>query len=562
MPEPSGFGLLAIYPGIVSNPPGFSFYRTGLAGTIDQYLVSATGTPQLLFSVFTGTGVPLDLVSGTNNSFDFDQGIMHFGTNFNQSYLEPGVTGGLNVFWNGNHTSAAGFVITQRNSSTSGGAALRIREKAGVGGQGLDYSTFVGSTANLRTYDGVNVIKELPDRTILHLGAVYQDTTFNNVDEASSSSFGGHVFGNWDGEGAGPPYGQLGIYPQYTEVGAFNIVPDKSDFGGIGSFVIRTASVNPTSQHPSGTTFFTSSVDKSLNVRTASGQQLQLAPGITGVNRYAHATGIYKDLDIILYENNSGIITNDEDGKILFLYADNEFGSTYQIDFHSGLRDGFSCELITRSSIPGYFRALGANGIFGNDVALDPFSRQKIPKGFVRSFITKKGVGIYVNNVEEITKEIYIPASQFYSSFVSGATGASLYNATSASTYQCFDFHNDTTLSIETSFHIPREWTNSIRCGIVFAGVSGTAATNVLWNIKTKDQLDYLHGLYGMSLNLTAAMSLSGLVDTKYSTAFTPFNSVSEVGDLVHLKLTRSGSAAADTLAATAKFMGMYIEEY
>ncbi len=505
----------------------------------------------------------MDLVSGTNNSFDFDQGIMHFGTNFNQSYLEPGVTGGLNVFWNGNHTSAAGFVITQRNSTTSGGAAIRVRQKAGMGGQGLDYSTFVGSTANLRTYDGRNVIKELQDASILHLGTIYQDTTFANAEETSSSLFGGHIFGSWDGEDAGPPYGQLGIYPTYTEVGAFNIINTREDFGGIGSFVIRTASVDPTSQHSSGTTLFTSVSDKSFNVRTASGQRLQIGPGITGVNRYAHSTGIYKDLDIILYENNSGIITNDDDGKILFLYADPEFGATYQIDFHSGLRDGFSCELITRSSIPGYFRALGTGqGIFGNDAALDTFNRQKIPKGYVRSFIAKKGVGIYVNNIEEITKEIYIPASQFYSSFVSGATGASLYNATSASTYQCFDFHNDTTLSIETSFHIPREWTNSIRCGIVFAGVSGTAATNVLWNIKTKDQLDWLHGLYGMSLNLTAAMSNSGLVDTKYSTSFTPFSSASEVGDLVHLKLTRSGSAAADTLAATAKFMGMYIEEY
>jgi len=431
MPEPSGFGLLAIYPGIVSNPPGFSYYRTGLAGTIDQYLVSATGTPQLLFSVFTGTGVPLDLVSGTNNSFDFDQGIMHFGTNFNQSYLEPGVTGGLNVFWNGNHTSAAGFVITQRNSSTSGGAAIRVRE------------IFAGSKANLRTYDGRNVVKEIQDRSIFHVGTVYQDVNFGSAEEASSSLFGGHIFGNWEGEDAGPPQGQLGIYPSYTEVGSFNVLNTREDFGGIGSFVIRTASVDPTSQHSSGTTLFTSVSDKSFNVRTVSGQRVQLAPGITGVNRYAHATGIYKDLNIILYENNSGIITNEEDGKILFLYADNEFGPTYQIDFHSGLKDGFSCEVIAKSSIPGYFRALGSNGIYGNDVALDPYSRQKIPKGYVRSYITKRGLNIYVNNVEEITKEIYIPASQFYSSFVSGATGASLYNATSASTYQCFDFHND-----------------------------------------------------------------------------------------------------------------------
>ncbi len=561
MPEPSGFGLLAIYPGIVDNPPGFTFFRTGAAGIVQQFIQGSTGAPQLLFSVFTGERPPLDYVSGLGNSFYFNEGLMKFGQDVSGSPTIFG-SGVLHVIWDSTDARAsAGLMVTQRNSANNSGNPISsFRTNANVDGFGVSDDTYIGNRARLRTYTSSYVSKHLPNATILHCPSIYDDETFETPHgDGSVGYFNGYMWGRWDAIGS--LYGNLAVYDDYTEVGHFLVSGNRQALGGKGSLVIRHAESNPTNYHRSGIALYTSG-DHSLNVITSENKHIELAPGITGVNRYAHSTDIYQEISFSA--SNSGLITNDYDGKVLISEADSSDGNDYSIYLDGNLKDGFSCQVLTNSDIPGFFRPLGFNNIYGNDVESDAFGRQHVPKGFSRTFLSKRGDNVFINNVEETSREIYLPASQFYPSSVSGAPQAYYYNAVSDSTSQCFDFWDASLLSVETSLVIPREWSSSIRCGLVYGTTGGAVSSSTVWTIKTKNSSNgsVFSTPFANNIDLTSTITVSGRVVEAFTTGFVPFTAFTDgIGTRIHLKLTRNPLAGGDNLAANAKFLGMFVQE-
>lgn len=134
MALPSGFGIMELFPGILSNPPAFSYFQTGAGGLINQFITEATGSPRLVYSLVSGSGVPLNYITGLNSDFYFGQGRMLIGDSIPPaaSRLQSGA---FTAFWNGGNgmPSYNGLLLTQGNSSAnSGSPAINLRETANV----------------------------------------------------------------------------------------------------------------------------------------------------------------------------------------------------------------------------------------------------------------------------------------------------------------------------------------------------------------------------------------------------------------------------------------------
>lgn len=549
---PSGFGLAQIWPGVISDAPGFSFFRTGnIVNTIDLFIQSQTGDPRNLFTIFSGEQAPLDLISGSSpGTFNFSAGKMSLGKGGIIS--SPTVTGDLNIFWNGSNSSSsqAGLVIHDTDTSVGSGKPLYIGRTAHDSFY-LEESSFLTNRAEFKSNLGGFRSQTFPGPMAYEAVNAFSSSAFSSpVTEGANDStkFDGFGWGRWDGQQN--LFTNLALHKDYAEIGHFLQTSVKQNIGGEGSVVIRNG-ISPNSYHTSGTTLF-SSGDGSFNVITSSGKALQFGPGITGVDRFAHSAAIYKEVS---YGNSvSGKISLADNGKVLINEPDNEWGSTFSLYLDEGLPDGFSCEVVTSSPIPGKVRSIG--GYFD----IEPFPN--IPKGNSKAFVDVYNGEAFVSVSQKPVDEIYIPASDFYTSFVSGASGGFHYNAASRSTYQNFSFDAATPSSIEADFVIPREWPGGADFQVNYVALSGAISSSVVWQVESKQfgTSTLLSQAYSPSGTSTSTISATGTVMSASITGLNLFSSFnSNQGTACHVRITRNASNINDSLAADAKFLGLFI---
>ena len=551
MSEPSGFGLLALYPGIVTDPPAFSFYRTGVSATLDQYIQSATGTPKLVYSLFTGQQVPLDLISGINDSFYFNQGKMKFGDGAISTAVNS--TGILNVYWNrqSSLTTRAGSINWQTNSAgVSGSPASIIRNNKNP--IFTEISNFVGDSAEFTSDLGGFRTATFPgvlDYTAANslTNSTYQTPITNGAD---STSFLGFGWGRWDG--SQNLYTNLGVYQDYTEVGYFKQTSVKQSLGGRGALVLRNANVNPTSYHTSGISFYARSSDSSLNVKTQNGTEVQLAPGISGIDRLAFSDNIHLYLSSRLSGGSVEILSTDN-GKVLV----DDITTTHTISFNQIYSDGFSCK-IHYSKDCGYCdfdNTLGDQFLQGNPV---------FPGRGEKSTIAIINDTIYLNHsVAEYVAPIFLQTNQFIKSQTSGASTGFFETTTFKNNYQAFVFNQSLPQSIEAEFILPPQW-SGFYCVPRFTSLSGTSSHTSKWNFsaRSEENTSTLDRSFSTPISSISTYSASGLLYNLTTSTIYPsgiYSIYPPVSNLIKLKMQRDASHVVDTLAADAFFLGMSI---
>jgi hypothetical protein len=544
MAYPSGFGLSTIWPGLVTDPPGFSFFQTGLAGQIDLYLSSVTGTPRVVFSVFSGVQPPLDYVSGVNDSFYFNQGRMQFG---NGTIGGTSGSGALQVYWNGESSSntEAGLYLSQTNTSASNGSPELVYRTA-ANSKYTEVSHFVGSKTEFKSNLGGYSTASLP--------AIYDYTAANTYDSATFGSpqvnsatipanFMGYGWGLFDG--ASTLHNLLTVQRDSVEVGYFQNYSSRFDIGGKGALVLRNAVTNPTSSHPSGLVMYASG-DGSFNVKTSSGINVQLAPGITGVNCYAHSVDIYKTLDYGIYD----IVTigSDYDGKIAY----NTKATDHTIAFdHMSLTDGFSCQIIHQTLASCTMQSSDDDNLPLAGVSV------KGPGLGGRTFVSVRGTTLYVNNCGN-NPTLYFPVGQLYSTTFSGAATGLITTPTNKIDYKVLDFDQNSIEYAQADFSLPLGW-DSFKCQFIWTcGVVGTG--NVMWGAKALGMADQtsLDSPYGAGQTvIDLKVVSSGIHITSFTPAIAP--SVVDPYSPIKLQVYRNASDALDTFPADARLIGVTI---
>ena len=544
MAYPSGFGLSTIWPGLVTDPPGFSFFQTGLAGQIDLYLASATGTPRVVFSVFSGIQPPLDYVSGLNNTFYFNQGRMRFG---NGTIGGTSGSGALQVYWNGDYTSNTdfGFGVNQTDFNAGYGPP-QIVKRTNANLKYTEVSNFVGSKALFKSNLGGYASATLPGIYDFTAANTYSSFDYVNPQVNSAtipSNFMGFGWGMWDG--AYNLFSVLKAQRDSVEVGYFQEFGTRTDIGGKGSFVIRHANVNPTTFHPSGTILF-SSGNSSLNVRTSSGVNIQLAPGITGVNRYAHSDDIYRTLD---YGINDFIeIGAEYDGKILY----NTKATDHFINFEYGpLVDGFSCQIIHQTS------AACTMSSTDNDYLTLAGGTLRGPGLGGRTFVSVKGNNLYLNNCDT-SSIIHLPVGQLYPTTVSGAATGLITTTTNKIDYKVLDFDQSAIEYAQGDFLLPLGW-DSFKCQFIWTcGTVGAGA--VMWGARGIALADFgvLDVIYGPPQNIIdTKVTSSGVHMSSFTSSITP--PVPAAYAPIKLQVYRNATNASDTFTADARLLGVTI---
>ena len=544
MAYPSGFGLSTIWPGLVTDPPGFSFFQTGLAGQIDLYLASATGTPRVVFSVFSGVQPPLDYVSGVNDSFYFNQGRMQFG---NGTIGGTSGSGALQVYWNGESSSntEAGLYLSQTNTSASNGSPELVYRTA-ANSKYTEVSHFVGSKTEFKSNLGGYSTASLP--------AIYDYTAANTYDSATFGSpqvnsatipanFMGYGWGLFDG--ASTLHNLLTVQRDSVEVGYFQNYSSRFDIGGKGALVLRNAVTNPTSSHPSGLVMYASG-DGSFNVKTSSGVNIQLAPGITGVNCYAHSADIYRTLDYGIYDFIE--IGQDYDGKILY----NTRTIDHSIFFKDGvLQDGFSCQIIHQTSA-------ACTMLSTDDTYLTLAGATLRGPGLGgRTFVSVKGTNLYLNNCDT-SSVIHLPVGQLYTTTVSGAATGLITTPTNKIDYKVLDFDQSAIEYAQGDFLLPLGW-DSFKCQFIWTcGTVGAGA--VMWSAKASPLSDFgsLDAGYGSPQNvIDTKVTSSGI----HKSNFTPLIYIPSTDAYMPIKLQvyRNASHVSDTFTADARLLGVTI---
>jgi hypothetical protein len=278
---PSGFGVLALYPGIVENPPAFSFYRTGIAGTLDHYIQDSTGDARIVYSLYSGNNPPIDYSTGIGNTFFFDQGVMTLG-NRPVPASRPD-SGHLGIFWNGADSSRthAGLMLTQTSAAANSGSPNMVIRSYN-GGFGFEVNNYLGTKVENKSDYGLNTFRNTQFPAIMSYSSanVYADDSYTIPENGGAVDyFDGFGWGVWDG--TDKLYTNLALHKDYAEVGYFEQKSTRQQLGGAGALVIRNAAINPSTYHTSGTTLF-SSGDGSFNIKTSSGKSIQLGPGIEG----------------------------------------------------------------------------------------------------------------------------------------------------------------------------------------------------------------------------------------------------------------------------------------
>ncbi len=542
---PSGFGLIGIWPGVTSlEPPGYVFFRTGIASTVSAYFQAATGDPQTLFSVFSGEQVPLSLISGGNNDFYFNQGVMTFG-NLPSAANRPD-SGNLGIFWNGANSSPthAGLMITQTNNTpNSGSPSVVIRSNSNPEGFGLDISSFLGNYAENKSDYGSNSFRsvQLPGNTYYTSANCFLDDDYTLPEVGGAvANFDGFGWGMWDGTDR--LYTNLALHKDYTEVGYFEQKSTRQNLGGAGALVIRNAAVNPTTYHTSGTTLF-SSANGSFNVRTSSGKYLQIGPGITGVDRVAYSSSVYRNLDFSF--GTQAVIDTSFDGKI----AVDSLGSSHSILFDSSLQNGFSCQILFKTSAGCSFDP----GSFVFDTG--PFSG---PGDGERTFVNIESGRLFLSN--SITNlPIRLNFNDLYPTLTSGAGTGIIETPTSARlNYKTLDFDMISEEHCQADVVLPTNW-SSVKCEFMWTATSG--AGNVKWGARAVAMEDGepLEGAYGTPMFvIDAKSSNSGIQRTSFTSGVFPGGALGTFQNLpVKMDFYRDTSSIDDTLSADARLLGI-----
>jgi hypothetical protein len=545
MSFPSGFGLVAVYPSLVADPPGFAFFRSGSSpGLIDLYLASSTGIPKVLFSTFSGEVPTLNLISGNNNDFYFNQGRMRFG---NGTIGGTSGSGALQVYWNGDYTSNTdfGFGVNQTDFNAGYGPP-QIVKRTNANLKYTEVSNFVGSKALFKSNLGGYASATLPGIYDFTAANTYSSFDYVNPQVNSAtipSNFMGFGWGMWDG--AYNLFSVLKAQRDSVEVGYFQEFGTRTDIGGKGSFVIRHANVNPTTFHPSGTILF-SSGNSSLNVRTSSGVNIQLAPGITGVNRYAHSDDIYRTLD---YGINDFIeIGAEYDGKILY----NTKATDHFINFEYGpLVDGFSCQIIHQTS------AACTMSSTDNDYLTLAGGTLRGPGLGGRTFVSVKGNNLYLNNCDT-SSIIHLPVGQLYPTTVSGAATGLITTTTNKIDYKVLDFDQSAIEYAQGDFLLPLGW-DSFKCQFIWTcGTVGAGA--VMWGARGIALADFgaLDVIYGPPQNIIdTKVTSSGVHISSFTSSITP--PIPAAYAPIKLQVYRNATNASDTFTADARLLGVTI---
>lgn len=203
MALPSGFGIMELFPGILSNPPAFSYFQTGAGGLINQFITEATGSPRLVYSLVSGSGVPLNYITGLNSDFYFGQGRMLIGDSIPPaaSRLQSGA---FTAFWNGGNgmPSYNGLLLTQGNSSAnSGSPAINLRETANVAFP-TEFTIHIGDKVRSKSNLGNYTSTTLPGNIVYFAANCYTGSDFrlpNAAGATEQESFMGWTYGMSDG---------------------------------------------------------------------------------------------------------------------------------------------------------------------------------------------------------------------------------------------------------------------------------------------------------------------------------------------------------------------------
>lgn len=544
MAYPSGFSLTTLYPGIVTDPPGFAFFSSGAAGAIDFFIQSSTGASRLLFSTYSGVNPPLDATSGIGNTFYYNQGRMRFG---NGTIGGTSGSGVLQASWNGAIGSPTDFgLAVHQTDFTAGYGPPQIVKRTNANLKYTEVSNFVGSKALFKSNLGGYASATLPG--IYDFTAANTYSSFDYVNPQTNSAtvpanFMGFAWGMHDG--AFNLFSVLKAQRDSVEVGYFQESATRTDIGGKGAFVIRHANVNPTTFHPSGTILF-SSGNSSLNVRTSSGTNIQLAPGITGVNRYAHSVDIYKTLDYGIYD----IVTigSDYDGKIA--YNTKAIDHTIAFD-HTSLTDGFSCQIIHQTLASCTMQSSDDDNLPLAGVSV------KGPGIGGRTFVSVRGTTLYVNNCGN-NPVIHFPVGQLYSTTFSGAATGLITTPTNKIDYKVLDFDPTSIEYAQADFSLPLGW-DSFKCQFIWTcGVVGTG--NVMWGARALGMTDQttIDGSYGAGQTvIDLKVVSSGIHITSFTPAIGP--SIADIYTPIKLQVYRNASNALDTFTADARLIGVTI---
>ena len=544
MAYPSGFSLTTLYPGIVTDPPGFAFFRSGAAGAIDFFLQSSTGASRLLFSTYSGVNPPLDATSGVNNSFYFDRGRMRFG---NGTIGGTSGSGVLQASWNGAIGSPTDFgLAVHQTDSTAGYGPPQIVKRTNANLKYTEVSNFVGSKALFKSNLGGYASATLPG--IYDFTAANTYSSFDYVNPQTNSAtvpanFMGFAWGMHDG--AYNLFSVLKAQRDSVEVGYFQESATRTDIGGKGAFVIRHANVNPTTFHPSGTILF-SSGDSSLNLRTSSGTNIQLAPGITGVNRYAYSADIYRTLDYGIFDSIE--IGAEYDGKILY----NTKATDHSIFFEYGpLLDGFSCQIIHQTSAACTMLSTD------NDYLTLAGGTLRGPGLGGRTFVSVKDNNLYLNNCDT-SSIIHLPVGQLYPTTVSGAATGLITTTTNKIDYKVLDFDQSAIEYAQGDFLLPLGW-DSFKCQFIWTcGTVGAGA--VMWGARGIALADFglLDTIYGSPQNvIDTKVTSSGVHMSSFTSSITP--PIPAAYAPIKLQVYRNATNASDTFTADARLLGVTI---
>jgi hypothetical protein len=549
----SGISLLSLFPGLTSEePPAFIYLQSGIGGAVDFFIQGITGDPKTLFSVYSGEQVPVDFLTGvTPGSFDFNGGKLTIGRG--ETDLTPTATGDLNIFYTDESPNCqAGFIVHDTSQLVGSGKPVSLYRTSNDTDY-LEKSSILSRRAQFKSNLGGYKTQLLPGPMAYEAVNVFSNSNFTEpvVDGANEPlAFAGYGFGRFDG--ASNLYSNLNLYKEYAEIGHFLQTSTKENIGGAGSMVLRHTPNFPTSAHSSGTVFY-SAADHSLNVITSDGQGIKLAPGITGINQFAHSSAIYTDLaySTITPGVQRADVGINMDGKIA---VNANSGINYQIRFISGLPDGFSCSILHGSGAgQGTFTAQTLNLI----------GSTRTPGKGELSFANVYGGKVYLTHSRPV-EEINLFPRDFISSITSGAATGFFQTSTNKASYQCFDFDQSTPASIEASVDIPATW-QSLDCEIYYLAQSGVAFTDSRWNVSAKYDTPFasIDGVFS-----TPVVFQGTINDTNEITSATNLSDVSILPSgidggsagydksFLKLKISRDASSISDSMNATARFLG------
>jgi hypothetical protein len=456
-------------------------------------------------------------------------------------------SGVLQASWNGAIGSPTDFgLAVHQTDSTAGYGPPQIVKRTNANLKYTEVSNFVGSKALFRSNLGGYASATLP--------GIYDFTaanTYSSFDYVNPQTNSATVPANFMGFGWGMHDGAYNLFSvlkaqrDSVEVGYFQESATRTDIGGKGAFVIRHANVNPTTFHPSGTILF-SSGDSSLNLRTSSGTNIQLAPGITGVNRYAYSADIYRTLDYGIFDSIE--IGAEYDGKILY----NTKATDHSIFFQYGpLVDGFSCQIIHQTSAACTMMSTD------NDYLTLAGGSLRGPGLGGRTFVSVKDNNLYLNNCDT-SSIIHLPVGQLYPTAVSGAATGLITTTTNKIDYKVLDFDQSAIEYAQGDFLLPLGW-DSFKCQFIWTcGTVGAGA--VMWGARGIALADFglLDTIYGSPQNvIDTKVTSSGVHMSSFTSSITP--PIPAAYAPIKLQVYRNATNASDTFTADARLLGVTI---